>query len=59
MTEEQSSWWSAFTGLTTGVIILAVVTLGLVLYYTGHHDYREAPAHWSETITRLMFAQSR
>jgi len=59
MTEDQSRWWAAFTGLTTGVIILAVVSLGLILYYTGHHVYQEAPAHWSDTIMRLMFGQSR
>jgi hypothetical protein len=59
MTEEQSSWWSAFTGLTTGIAVLAVVTLGLILYYTGHHTYHEAPVHWPETVMRLMFANAR
>ena len=59
MTEEQSRRWSAFAGLTTGIIILAVTSVGLIMFYTGHHAYHEAPAHWSDTVMRLMFGTER
>lgn len=59
MTEEQSRWWAALIGLVAGVAVLMLVSLALISFLTGRHEYLGTPVRWSETIMRLFFGTSR